>query len=127
MQTQEDRPIRVVALRNLNAMCMHVSGVCHRYWIDRVSPHRCYVCYSNPDEYGIDDPVTAVFPVYPSAWPQDRGGNPRVVLDVLRVENDPEGFCEFSDLLDAPEMFCDPETNTWSTREYWKAQTADKA
>lgn len=97
----------MVALENLRAMCEHVSGTCHRYWIEKVSRSRVHVGYSNPDEYGHESPMFAVFPCYPS----DDADNPHVVLDYLNVVHDSrdgEGWQCFEILRDCPVMWRDP-------------------
>ncbi len=110
METQSDMRIRVVALANLRAMCERASGTCHRYKVEEVSRSRVHVTYSNPDEYGREHPVTAVYPCYPSDyWPHDTE-NPRVVLDVLRVigdDSDGEGYQYFEPLTDCPSLWRD--------------------
>lgn len=90
MKTQFDRLERVVSVENLKAMCAHVSGTCRTYKVTSVSRSRVHVTYSNPDEYGQDHPMTAVYPCYPSNAPAnpDDADNPCVVLDILRVLND---------------------------------------
>lgn len=65
MKTQFDCEIRVVSLANLEAMCAHVSGFCHRFKVEKVTRSRVHVSYSNPDEYGSESPMIAVFPCYP--------------------------------------------------------------
>lgn len=87
MKTQQDTRIRMVALDNLRAMCAHATGMSHSYQVSKVSRSRVHVTYSNPDGYGNSRPVTAVFPCYPSPWPDD-ADNPRVLLDPLRVLGD---------------------------------------
>lgn len=107
METQQDHNVRVVALTNLRAMCKRVSGFCHRFEVEKVTRTRCYVSYSNPDEYGHESPMIAVFPIYPSGWPDD-AENPRVVLEILTVQRDNwhgEGWQAFSPLLDCPVLY----------------------
>lgn len=107
MQTQQDNPVRVVALTNLRAMCARVSGTCHRFKVEKVSRSRCYVSYSNPDEYGHESPMIAVFPIYPSGFAGDTD-NPRVVLDILTVQHDHwhgEGWQAFQPLLNCPALW----------------------
>lgn len=126
MKTQQDHSVRIVALENLRAMCGRVSGMCHNYHVVKVSRSRIHVEYSNPDEYGHDNPMTAVFPCYPSCWPGDED-NPRVVLDIMRVINDSwdgEGWQAFSTLLDCPQVWRDPDGKGWSSeREILQDQT----
>lgn len=85
MKTQQDTSVRMLALENLRAMCENASGVCHRYWIEKVSRSRVHIGYSNPDEYAHESPMFAVLPVIPSSFP---GDSPRVIVQVLRVIHD---------------------------------------
>ena len=113
MKTQFDGNRRVVSLSNLKAMCERVSGTCHRFAVSKVSRSRVHVEYSNPDEYGNEDPMTAVFPCYPSF------DTVAVVLDIVRVINDTwhgEGWQSFDVLMDCEWLWYDPETNEWQSR-----------
>lgn len=126
MITQSDSKVRVVHLSNLKAMCARVSWVCHRYWVKKVSRSRVHVCYSNPDEYGSEHVMTAVFPCYPNGF-ADNEDNPNIVLDILRVFNDNwhgEGWQAFDTLLDCPTLWRDPSTNEWATKE--EIEASDK-
>ena len=108
MKTQQDHNVRVVALVNLEAMCENASGICHRFWIDKVSRSRVHVAYSNPDEYGTESPMVAIFPCYPSGWDGDEDHNPRVVLDIMRVIGDTwdgEGWQAFEPIVSGPKMY----------------------
>ena len=119
METQQDTRVRMVALVNLEAMCKRVSGMCLRYWVSKVTANRVYVTYSNPDDYGTEFPMVAVFPCYKSGWPEDKD-NPRVVLEFLGVQHDNwhgEGWQAFQVLLDCPALFLGAEGGTWKTRE----------
>lgn len=118
MKTQQDNKVRMVALANLEAMCKHVSGVCHRYWIEEVTKTHVKVGYSNPDEYANDDPTYATYPCYPSTW-QDDEDNPRVVLDMVYCEHDddednPEAWQSFDAIQDCPTLYRNPADNTWA-------------
>jgi hypothetical protein len=120
METQQDNKVRLVALANLAAMCKHVSGTCHRYWIETVTETYVVVGYSNPNEYGTDDPVFATYPCYPSGWPGDED-NPRVVLAMIADApgyETPEDFPEadqcFQCIDDCPILWRHPETGEWS-------------
>ena len=84
---QQDNPVRLLALKNLRIMCEHASGVCHRYWIEKVTRSRVHIGYSNPDEYAHESPMFAVLPCFPSG----DGDNPSVVVDVMRVLHDTDG------------------------------------
>ncbi len=102
MKTQQDSPVRMLALDNLRAMCETASGMCHRYWIEKVSRSRVHIGYSNPDEWANENPMYAVLPCFPSSWQQDRG-NPRVLVEIMRVINDTwdgEGWQAFDPLWD---------------------------
>ncbi len=102
MKTQQDNPVRMLALDNLRAMCEEASGTCHRYWIEKVSRSRVHVGYSNPDEWANENPMYLVLPSFPSPWPEDKG-NPRVLVEPMRVINDTwdgEGHQAFDPLWD---------------------------
>jgi hypothetical protein len=121
METQQDNnDVRVIALANLEAMCEYVSDVCHRYWIEEQTKTHVVVGYSNPDEYGNDDPVFATYPCYPSILKDDEG-NPRVVLDQIHSagwyedpEDYPEAYQCFDRILDCPVLFRNPTTGKWA-------------
>jgi hypothetical protein len=116
MLTQQDTNVRVVALENLKAMCNHVSRMCHRFTITKVTDSRVHVQYSNPNEYGSEFPMTAVFPCYSLGAEKE---NPSVVLDILRVNHDSwdgEGWQAFDILLDCPRMWRNPE-NIWTAEK----------
>lgn len=112
---------RIVALSNLEAMCKRISGTCHRFTVSKVTPNRVQVTYSNPNEYGTEFPMVAVFPcwagkgrsVYGS--PDDRF----VVLDIIDVIRDNwggEGWQAFQQLLDCPELYrANPDSDDWKT------------
>lgn len=91
MRIQQDHKVRVVACDNLRAMCAEISGMAHRYEVTRLTPHRVYVTYDNPDEWGFTHPITVAFPSYPQpkVWDPD-GDNPNVVLDAVRYIGCPE-------------------------------------
>lgn len=121
MQTQSDTSERVVSLANLRAMCKHASGTAHRYTVVKVSRSRVHVEYSNPNEYGTDYPMLAVFPCYPSTWPGDED-NPRVVLSIHRVIGDNwggEGWQAFYPVVDGPKMFRGDGDSWESEREVY--------
>ncbi len=125
MKTQYDSRVRVVALSNLEAMCKRVSGMCHRYEVAKVTRSRVHVEYSNPDEWGNEHPMIAVFPCYPARdFGQDEGCY--VILDYLRILHDTwdgEGWQAFEVLRDCPELFRSrPDANDWATREEIEAQ-----
>jgi hypothetical protein len=116
MKTQQDNDVRMVALENLKAMCERASGTCHRYWIEKVTRSRVWVGYSNPNEYGTEQPFYAVFPSYPSSWREDED-NPRVVLDCLRIVGggDHGSIDDFYIITDGPHLWRNPLDNTWKT------------
>lgn len=93
MKTQFDTRQRTVSLENLEAICARVSGVCHTYAVSRVSRSRVHVTYSNPSEYGTPNPITAVFPCYPTAGGSGFDGQPAVILGhMIRCINDRDGY-----------------------------------
>lgn len=120
MKTQFDSKVRVVSVENLKAMCERVSGVCHRYRVETVSRSRVKVSYSNPNEYGTEHPMIAVFPCYPSGSREDDKENPCVVLEYLNVLGDNwdgEGWQAFEVLRDCPVIWRDPQNDKWGTAE----------
>lgn len=126
MKTQFDAKERVVSLENLNAMCERISGFCHRFEVVKVSRSRVHIAYSNPDEYGNESPMTAVFPCYPSTF--DGHDNPAVVLDYLRIINDDhdgEGWQCFEELRSCPILWRDPETGAWMSEDEIRARKAN--
>lgn len=105
MKTQFDHSVRIVSLDNLEAMCKRVSGVCHRYRVVKASRSRVTVEYSNPDEYGAEHPMLAVFPCYPSTF--EGSDNPAVVLEIMNVLHDNwdgEGWQAFDVLLSCEKL-----------------------
>ena len=93
-----DSKYRVVTLNVLHNMCEDVSGTCHRFKIVSESANRIGIAYSNPNEYGIESPMTAYFPCYA----QGRMGK-IVVLDLVRLTGDNwdgEGWQAFTPLLE---------------------------
>jgi hypothetical protein len=119
--TQFDMKLRVVALENLRAMLARASSTCHRFSVARVSAHRCYVEYSNPDEYGTETPMTAVYPVIPNPAERSRQDNPLVVLGhLLTVQHDNwggEGWQAFERLTEAETLWRAPDGVTWRTED----------
>lgn len=63
------------------------SGVCHRYGISSIGANRIKIGYSNPNEYGTDDWVYAVYPIY--SYTAFSRKTTIVVLDLVDVINDP--------------------------------------
>lgn len=128
MHTQSDHKERVVAVSNLEAMCDRVSGTCHRFTVSKVSRSRVHVEYSNPDEYGNETPMTAVFPCYPNPFEAE---NPFVVLSVIRVIGDNwdgEGWQAFQQLMDCPTLWrSGPDANDWRSHAEIRAAGDDKA
>jgi len=129
MKTQFDSKIRVVAVSNLGAMCQRISGVCHRYEVTKVTRSRVHVTYSNPNEYGSEFPMTAVFPCYPSRNDTvNFTASPSVVLDILRVINDNwngEGWQAFQPLLDCPTVWRSGTDAVWSTHREIRVEGRD--
>lgn len=132
-KSQFDDPQRVVSLENLYAMCARASGMCHRYAVEKVTKSRIHVSYSNPNEYGHNRPVCAVFPCYPSTF----GGDeiPAVVLDIVRTYGsreyrsdmpDDEIWQSFDPVVNAPKLWRNPVTRTWQTEDEAAAWRAAK-
>jgi hypothetical protein len=113
MKTQYDTKVRAVALENLKAMCAHISGTCHRYRVVKVTRSRVHVEYANPDEYGREDPIVAVYPCLPGFAPD----NPIVIFTIVRVINDQDEdrWQDFSVLEECPTVFHDPVLAKWRT------------
>ena len=128
-QTQGDSSMRCVTLANLLAMCERVSGMCHRYTVDSMSftggHGSVRVSYSNPDEYGSDDPITAVFPAFRNDFEES---NPWIVIGhFLRVLNDRDGYGyqAFDALCDGPQLWRSrANASDWATREEIEAKQA---
>lgn len=57
-------PLTTIELASLAAWCKTQSGVCHRYTVERTSDHRVLATYSNPDEYGYDNPISCYLPCF---------------------------------------------------------------
>lgn len=126
MRTQQDCRYRIVALDNLRAMCEHASGMAHTFEVTKVSRSRVHVTYSNPDEYGRPEPITAVFPCYPSVWPDDGSDNPRVVLDCIRTIGDDQNGSGYqvidSDIVRGPSMWRRGADAKFSTHKELQAE-----
>ncbi|KKM74874.1 hypothetical protein LCGC14_1395920 [marine sediment metagenome] len=119
---QFDHRLRAVSVPNLEAMCERVSGMCHRYTLDGITKTRAYVEYSNPDEWGHEAPMTAVFPVIHGLYGKDC---PAVVLSIMNVQKDNqhgEGWQSFGCIVDGPELWRAPGDGVWATREEIEAQ-----
>lgn len=117
---QFDSQHRIVHLDNLRAMCEHHSGMCHRYWIERVTPSRVTLGYSNPDEWGAARPVFARFPIVP-LYPD----TVCVLLSPLWVSGgaheSEENWQAFELVTNGPEMWLDPRDESWKTAAESKA------
>ena len=76
------------------------SGVAHRYWVERESANRITLGYSNPDEYGNEEPVFVRYPTF-----KDRRWNMQVIVvwptNVTggRVEYDRYSACDELDAI----------------------------
>jgi len=115
METQQDCNVRMVALANLRAMCERASGICHRYEVAKVSRSRVHVTYSNPDEYGSEHPITAIYPCFPSGWSND-AENPRVLLHGLRYSGGDEYAYQAFDMLEsATTLWRSVDDGAWLT------------
>jgi hypothetical protein len=119
MKLQMDTTKRVVAVANLHAMCARISGTCHTFRVAGANEHRVSVRYSNPDEYGSEEPITAVLPAYMMGL----GSNVddyAVILDPLRyvgcTGKNEEAWQAFHELWDCPELFQDEFDGPWHTR-----------
>lgn len=113
VQTQFDYKGRIVSLRNLEAMCHHISGTVHVFKVSRVNEHSCYVTYSNPDEQGTPHPITAVFPCWRN------GQLVSVLLEFKHVIGDRDGeeWMLFEQLRQCSELWCDPRSNRWIVKD----------
>lgn len=113
-KTQSDSRVRMVGLANLAAMCKYVSGVCHRFWMDKPSKSARFVrvTYSNPDEYGKDRPVTALYPLVRDCHGK---GEHTAILLIHSVINasDSEDWQYFSAVEDCASLWRDPASNEW--------------
>jgi hypothetical protein len=131
MKTQFDSQVRMVNLVNLVAMCGHQSGFSHRYTVSKISRSRVHVEYSNPDEYGNESPMTAVFPCFPNDFGPENADNPYIVLQIMRVVGDTwngEGWQAFDQLLTCPVLYrsCDDTVPPrWETEAGIKVRIAD--
>ena len=119
MKTQFDHKVHVVELSNLETMCKHVSETCHRYWIEKVTPNRVHIGYSNPDEYGNECPMFAVFPCYCCDY-HDKNARAVVLkyLGVIHDNDNGEGWQSFEVLRDCPALWrSNPNTDDWKTKQ----------
>ena len=134
MRAQFDGKIRIVALANLEAMAKRASGVCHRFWVELPRSTAAgakrgrfvRLFYSNPNEYGAERPFYAELPIISVLGKgMNTDPEPMIGLDTLvwgRVvgEGDTwngEGWQAFHPVIDAPELFRNPSTDQWQTRE----------
>lgn len=114
-RTQMDTRERVVALSNLEAMCERISATCHRFSVVKVTPHSVHVEYSNPNEYGSESPVTAIYPAFKNTF--DGADNPFVVLHAIRYVNDrDEAWQAFLQLTDCEPLHRVTWEGEWKTR-----------
>ena len=117
MKPYTDHLRRVVSFEVLDAMCEKVSGVVHTYRPVKLTERYCYIRFSNPDEYGFENPVTAVYPAYRMGIV----GQTMicVVLDPVRIINDVENVVgeAFDRLTGCPTMHRHPKTGEWHTAE----------
>jgi hypothetical protein len=110
MKTQFDNPVRVVSLDNLEAMCKEVSGICRRYTVSKVTRSRVHVDYSNPDEWGNEHPMTAVFPCYPACpdWGDEQVAIVLEYMQIIHDSADGEGWQCFEVLRNCPPLYRNP-------------------
>lgn len=111
---QADHKVRIVALSNLAAMCKRISGMCHRYTFDadRVTRY-ARVEYSNPDEYGHERPLTALYPVIRDHFGKDLHGVILATPHRVIGKTDSEDWQKFEILRDCPILWRDPQTKKW--------------
>ena len=118
IKPQWDYQKRVVSLRNLKEMCRRISGMCHKFTVVKETKNRVYIEYSNPDEYGNEWPVRAIFPAYVTDSSDPCGGL-SVVMDILRVEGQHKDHDDvyqyFWQLIDHPSVWRDPVSGNWFT------------
>ena len=94
-------------------MCDRISGICHKFSVVKVAPHRVLVQYSNPNEYGSDNPVIAHYPCYPSGFDSE---TPIVVLSAVRYTNDKdEAWQAFEQLTDCQQLWRGQDGRAWQT------------
>lgn len=55
--------LKAMTITEIATVCRAISGVCHTYKIEKVTPRRVCVVYSNPNEYGTPHPIRAYFPI----------------------------------------------------------------
>lgn len=125
LKAQFDSKVRVVSVENLRAMCKRMSSIAHTYEVTQVSKSRVHVTYSNPSEYGTPNPMTAVFPCYPLDVRDKESDNHAVVLEYLRIINDHEGgegWQDFEELRDCPQLWRAPQDGKWYTEAEAKAK-----
>lgn len=117
---QSDNKVRVVTLQNLEAMCDRLSGVYHRFWVEKAGEHRVMVGYSNPDEYAAESPMFCVFPAYvdSSFYEHTLYVVLGTILDISYDTWNGEGWQAFTPLQDCPELFrSNPDSDDWKSRE----------
>lgn len=114
-RTQFDGAERVVALSNLEAMCDRVSGTCRCFSVVKVTTNSVHVQYSNPNEYGSESPVTAIYPTFRNQF--DGADNPFVVLHATNYLNDKnEAWQSFCQLTDCEPLYRVTWEGEWKTR-----------
>jgi len=119
MKPYFDFRARVVSFEALDAMCEHVSRVAYEYRPVKLTELYCHIQFSNLDEYGEPDPITAIYPRYSR---RAAGGEKRIsaiVLDVSWIINDQFNTAAqaFQRLHDCPELHFDPATGEWRTAD----------
>ena len=100
-----DTKTRIVSLNVFEKRLDEISGTCHRFHVSRLTSHRVYVEYSNPNEYGSEFPMIAVYPCYKS------GNFVSVVAEILNVVHDNwngEGWQAFDQIFDFEEHSVNP-------------------
>ncbi len=129
---QSDSKVRIVSLSNFEAMLKRISGVCHRFTVEDLTEKFCYVEYSNPNEYGSENPMRAVYPVMPKwgRYLESLGWKDceRIILDMVHIQNDShhgEGWQAFEPIKDCPELFR-VNGGQWESKEEIEKRLAEK-
>ncbi len=122
--------VRTCDLSELNAICEHESGMCHRYSVAQTSSRYVTLTYSNPNEYGTDQPIACKLPIIERMRATlGMSDADRLVIVALTVPadtrivgwsaagmfDDDEAFQAFSPILDHPGMSYDCDKRGWST------------
>lgn len=116
MKIQADMSVRVVALTNLEAICERASGMAHKFWVEKVTPNRVIVGYSNPNEYGTPWPIFAHYPAFPSGDKETPFVAIGYCLRVTGREDENDGSDQsFEQLKDMETLWRDAQSGEWAT------------